>query len=74
MASPTAQHRPPANSKDLLHQAKRLMSSPAYYQSGHVDHEKAHETVVRIYQTVYGTGPVHDPAIASAGPRPRGDD
>jgi hypothetical protein len=64
-------HKTPSNAKELLHQAKRLMHSNAYHQSGHVDHEKTHETVTKIYSTVYGHDPVHDPAIASAGPRPR---
>jgi hypothetical protein len=62
MATP---HRPPGNAKELLHQARRLMNSPAYYQSGHVDHEKVHETVTKIYGVVYGHGPAHDPAIAA---------
>jgi hypothetical protein len=66
-------HKTPSNAKDLLYQAKRLMHNPAYHQSGHPDHEKVHETTKRIFETVYGHDPLHDPAIASAGPRPRDD-
>ena len=56
-------HRRPSNADELLRQARRLMSSPVYRQGDHPDYAKVHQTVTKIYQTVYGNGPVRDPAL-----------